>query len=294
MRAASPSTLNAHYTDPTVIDAIWELNTVAGFTGGRVLEPGCGSGLFIGCAPDPVRERSRFVGVELEPVTARIAAVLYPAAEVRATGFETVRDSDGSFDVAVGNVPFGRYSVFDPIHNSEGLTIHNHFMVKSLALVKPGGLVTMVTSRYTMDARNPSARRALHAHGDLLAAIRLPGGAHHGVAGTEVVTDVLMFRRRATGDSPEPFTWERTGIFDFDGEVVRVNDWFASDGPGQVVGDVTAGRGMYGDGELMVTAPPTAPGGPERGGVGVCADGGGPLRPRTAIAGTAPARRCRQ
>ncbi|MET0744284.1 MAG: helicase, partial [Microvirga sp.] len=182
LRAASASTLNAHYTDPAVIDAVWRLCTAAGFAGGRVLEPGCGSGLFIGHAPDEVRRTSRFVGVEIEPVTARIAAALYPQAEIRPVGFETVRDPDGSFDLAVGNVPFGKYSLFDPIHNPERATIHNYFALKALHLVKPGGLVAIVTSRYTLDARNPAARRALYDLADLKAAIRLPNGAHRGVA----------------------------------------------------------------------------------------------------------------
>ena len=119
LRAASASTLNAHYTDPAVIDAVWRLCTAAGFDGGRVLEPGCGSGLFIGLAPDEVRRASRFVGVELEPTTARIAAALYPEAEIRACGLETVREPDGCYDLAVGNVPFGKYALFDPIHNPD-------------------------------------------------------------------------------------------------------------------------------------------------------------------------------
>lgn len=255
-RAASASTLNAHYTDPAVIDAVWRLCEHAGFTGGRVLEPGCGSGLFLGCAPPTLRAASRFVGVELEPVTAQIAAALYPHAEIRPVGFETVRDPDGSFDLAVGNVPFGKYAVFDPIHNPDRATIHNYFALKALHLVKPGGLVAIVTSRYTLDARNPAARRALHDLADLKAAIRLPNGAHHGVAGTQVVTDVLVFRRRHRHETPEPFDWERTSDVVVDDHTVRVNDWFTDTGRGQIVGTLTAGRGMYSDGELMVEAPP--------------------------------------
>ena len=178
LRAASASTLNAHYTDPAVIDAVWRLCTAAGFAGGRVLEPGCGSGLFIGLAPDEVRRASRFVGVEVEPTTARIAAALYPEAEIRACGLETVREPDGCYDLAVGNVPFGKYALFDPIHNPDRASVHNYFAIKALHLVKPGGLVAIVTSRYTLDARNPAARRAMYDLADLTAAIRLPNGAH--------------------------------------------------------------------------------------------------------------------
>jgi hypothetical protein len=122
--------------------------------------------------------------------------------------------------------------------------------------VKPGGLVAIVTSRYTLDARNPAARRAMHELADLTAAIRLPNGAHQRVAGTQVVTDVLVFRRRHPHDAPAPFDWERTSTVDVDGHEVRVNDWFTPHGQGRVVGTLTAGRGMYSDGELMVDAPP--------------------------------------
>ena len=255
-RAASASTLNAHYTDPAVIAAVWDLVGAAGFDGGRVLEPGCGTGLFIGLAPEAVRARSRFVGVEVEPVTARIAQALYPEAEIRPVGFETVRDPDGCFDIAVGNVPFGKYRLHDPLFNRERLTIANYFTLKALRLVKPGGLVCVVTSRFTMDARNPAARRALYEVGDLLAAIRLPNGAHEQLAGTRVVTDVLLLRRAHPRLPRRPFDWETTSVVDLDGVGARVNAWFAPDGPGEVVGELTTGRGVYGDDEVMVATPP--------------------------------------
>ena len=232
-----------------------ELVTAAGFDGGRVLEPGCGSGLFIGFAPDAVRANSSFVGVEVEPVTARIAQALYPEAEIRPVGFETVRDPDGSFDIAVGNVPFGKYRLHDALFNRERLTIHNFFALKALRLVKPGGLVCVVTSRYTMDARNPSARRALYDAGDLLAAIRLPNGAHEQVAGTQVVTDILLWRRAHPKLPRRPFDWEATTVADLDGVPARINTWFTDDGPGETIGLLTTGRGMYADDELMVTTP---------------------------------------
>ena len=169
--AAKRSILNAHFTDPAITTAMWSLVEATGFDGGRVLEPGCGTGLFIGTAPPLLREASWFVGVELEPVTAKVAALLYPEADVRSMGFENVRDVNGSFDAAIGNVPFGKYPLFDPLHNPDGLSIHNHFLAKSLALTKPGGVVAMVTSRYTLDSRNPAARRLLASYGDLVGAI---------------------------------------------------------------------------------------------------------------------------
>ena len=188
-------------------------------------------------------------------MTAAIAAAIYPEAEIRPVGFETVRDRDGSFDLAIGNVPFGKYRLHDPVFNREALAVHNHFAVKSLRLVKPGGLVAVVTSRYTLDARNPAPRRALYEHGDLLAAIRLPNGAHQAIAGTQVLTDVLVLRRRHDGEPPRPFDWEATTLVDLDGVEARVNAWFAGKGPGVVVGRLRTGRGMYGDGEVMVDSP---------------------------------------
>ena len=149
-RRAEASILNAHYTDPAVVAAIWDALRHAGFCGGRVLEPGCGSGTFIGHAPDD----AVMVGVENDPITAAIAAALYPSAQVRHEGFETTRVPEDSFAAAIGNVPFGRFALHDPAHNPRRHSIHNHFIVKSLALTAPGGYVAVLTSRYTMDSRH--------------------------------------------------------------------------------------------------------------------------------------------
>ena len=253
--AAAHSTLNAHFTDPNITAAMWDLVTATGFESGRVLEPGCGSGNFIGTAPQAVREASEFVGIELEPITAAVAQALYPMADIRPVGFETVRDIDGSYDLAIGNVPFGKYSVFDPLHNPDRLSIHNHFLAKSLALTKPGGIVAAITSRYTLDARNPAPRRLLQSHGDLIAAIRLPSGAHQRLAGTAAVTDILVFRRRGPEETPAAFDWETTdAVHVVDGEV-RTNFIFTSHGRGVVIGAFRSGRGMYGNDELLVDQP---------------------------------------
>ena len=146
-RRAQASILNAHYTDPAVVAAVWDALGAAGFSGGPVLEPGCGSGTFIGHAP----EGATMVGVEADDVTAAIAALLYPSAQVRHEGFETTRVPEASFTAAIGNVPFGRYALTDPLHNPRRHSIHNHFIIKSLSLVAPGGYVAVLTSRYTMD-----------------------------------------------------------------------------------------------------------------------------------------------
>ena len=195
-RQAEASILNAHYTDPAIAAAVWDALGRAGFSGGRVLEPGCGSGTFISHAP----EQAVMVGVEADATTAAIAALLYPSAQIRHEGFETTRVPENSFTAAIGNVPFGRYAVTDPAHNPARHSIHNHFIIKALALTAPGGYVAVLTSRYTMDSVKQSARRDIAAKADLIGAIRLPSKAFARVAGTEVVTDLLVLRRRDPHD----------------------------------------------------------------------------------------------
>lgn len=247
MSAAALTTINAHYTNPDVVASVWAVLGGLGFAGGRVLEPGCGSGTFIGLAP----ESASMVGVELDPTTARIASLLYPSAEIRAEGFETTRVPDGAFVGAVGNVPFGKVALHDPIHNRQGHSIHNHFIIKALGLCAPGGMVAVVTSRYTLDATNPAARREMAGMADLVGAIRLPGGAMRRVAGTDVVCDVLVLRRREQDRDADSTGWERAVDVDVPGGRVRMSEYFATH-PEMVLGEVGAGRGMYGDGELMV------------------------------------------
>src|SRR5579859_6797018 len=165
------TTLNAHYTHARYVELIWDALGQLGFSGGRGLEPGCGSGNFIGLAPDG----AEMTGIERDPVTSAIAAALYPHAEIRAESFADTRIRAGYFDAAVGNVPFGKFKLSDPGHNpGRRLSIHNHFIVKALALTRPGGIVALLTSRYTMDSRNPEARRQIAGLADLVAAIRLP------------------------------------------------------------------------------------------------------------------------
>ncbi len=195
MAAARRNTLNAHYTDASLAEAVWEAAAALGFTAGRVLEPGCGSGNFIAFAPGG----ARMTGIELDPVTSGIAAALYPDADIRCESFADSRDDDASYDMAIGNVPFGNMVLHDRRHNRGGHSIHNHFIVKALKLVRPGGLVMVLTSRYTMDARNPAARREIAALADLTGAIRLPSGAHQRAAGTSVVTDLLIFPGQPAG-----------------------------------------------------------------------------------------------
>ena len=273
--AARRSTLNAHYTDAGIVGAVWSAVTRLGFTGGDVLEPGCGSGNFIGLAPPD----ARMVGVEVEPVTAAIAAALYPQAQVRAESFADTRAPEGSFDLVIGNVPFGSQALADRRHNPGGHSIHNHFLIKSLHLTRPGGLVVALTSRYTLDSRNPAARREMAQLADLVGAVRLPSRAHQQAAGTSVVTDLLVLRRREPGRPGNGESWENVTHADLPLAPARRADRAALPGdeaptptgtpepveinryllehPEQMLGTAMIGRGAYRANELLVE--PTGP-----------------------------------
>ena len=190
-------------------------------------------------------------GIELDPVTAGIARLLHPDAEIRTESFADSRDADDNYDLAVGNVPFGNMVLHDRRHNPAGHSIHNHFIVKALRLVRPGGLMVVLTSRFTMDARNPAARREIASLADLVGAIRLPGGAHQRAAGTDVVTDLLVLRRREPGREPDSTAWEKTRHAELDGAQVPVNEYFL-DSPEAVLGQMGAVHGAYRADDLVV------------------------------------------
>lgn len=192
--AARASTLNAHYTSPTVIRAIYEAVGNMGFKTGNILEPSMGIGNFFGMLPEEM-QNSRLYGVELDSITGRIAKQLYPKANITVAGFETT-DRRDFFDLAVGNVPFGQYKVNNPAYNKMGFNIHNYFFAKALDQVRPGGVVAFVTSRYTMDAKDSTVRRYLAQRAELLGAIRLPNTAFKANAGTEVVSDIIFLQKR--------------------------------------------------------------------------------------------------
>ena len=227
--AARASTLNAHYTSPTVIRAIYEAVENMGFQTGNILEPSMGIGNFFGMLPENMRG-SRLYGVELDSITGRIAKQLYPNANITIAGFETT-DRRDFFDLAVGNVPFGQYKVNDPAYNKLGFNIHNYFLAKALDQVRPGGVVAFVTSRYTMDAQNPSVRKYLAQRADLLGAIRLPNTAFKANAGTEVVSDILFLQKRDRAIDIEP-DWVHLGQTE-DG--YAINSYFL-DHPEMVMG----------------------------------------------------------
>ena len=247
--AAARSTINAHYTDAAYVEAIWTAVERLGFRGGTVLEPGCGAGTFLGLAP----EGAHTIGVELDPVTSRVAAALYPDADVRNESFADSRIAEGAIDAVVGNVPFGDVVLHDARHNDAGHRIHNHFILKSLHLTRPGGLVAVITSRYTMDAANPAARREMGQLADLVGAVRLPSGAHRRAAGTDVVTDVLILRRREEGAAAAGEAFERSHSLALgDGaEPLRINEYFQAH-PAHVLGELRVIQADLGRAELGV------------------------------------------
>ncbi|ENY94406.1 DEAD-like helicase [[Clostridium] clostridioforme CM201] len=206
--AARGSTLNAHYTSPTVIRAIYEAVGRMGFETGNILEPSCGVGNFFGMLPEEMRN-SRLYGVELDSISGRIAQQLYPKADITVAGFETT-DRRDFYDLAIGNVPFGQYQVRDKAYDKLNFNIHNYFFAKALDQVRPGGVVAFVTSRYTMDAKDSTVRRYLAQRAELLGAIRLPNNAFKANAGTEVVSDIIFLQKR---DRPLDIVpeWTQTG-----------------------------------------------------------------------------------
>ncbi|NEA53578.1 DEAD/DEAH box helicase family protein [Streptomyces sp. SID13666] len=246
--AASRNVLNAHYTDAGLVRAMWDAVRDLGFEGGNVLEPGSGSGNFIGTAPDG----AHMTGVELDPTTAAISQLLYPDAQILNESFAKVRLPRDSFDLTIGNVPFGQTRLPDAQDNpGEKHAIHDHFILKSLARTRPGGLVAVITSRHTMDNENESARRSMWHMADLVGAARLPEGAHEKAAGTHVVSDVLIFRRRFGDEQPGDSSWLRSQPMDLNGHQIRFNRYF-QDHPETVLGEMTTGRGQFSDHELTV------------------------------------------
>ncbi len=230
--AARASTLNAHYTSPAVIRAIYEAVGNMGFTTGNILEPSCGVGNFFGMLPESM-SNSRLYGVELDSITGRIAQLLYPKANITVAGFETT-DRRDFFDLAVGNVPFGQYKVNDPAYNKLGFNIHNYFFAKALDQVRPGGVVAFVTSRYTMDSKDNAVRKYLAQRAELLGAIRLPNNAFKANAGTEVVSDILFFQKRDRVIDIQP-DWVHLRESD---NGYAINSYF-TDHPEMVLGDTT-------------------------------------------------------
>jgi SAM-dependent methyltransferase len=248
-QSARATTLNAHYTAPTVIGAMYRAAERFGFKGGRVLEPACGIGHFVGLMPEDMLCRSTVTGIEIDPLTARIAKALYPDADIRAQAFEQTKLADGFYDLAISNVPFGDYTVHDPRWNSYKFSIHDYFFAAALEKVRPGGLLMFITSRGTMDKLDSTLREMLSTRTELLGAIRLPNDAFKKNAGTEVTTDIVMLRRLSPGESPAGPAWKETASHANDvGEAFTINEFFASR-PEMMLGQMRLTGGMYGGNE---------------------------------------------
>ena len=243
--AARSSTLNAHYTSPTVIRSIYDAVERIGFRSGNILEPSMGVGNFFGMLPDTMQD-SRLYGVELDSITGRIAKKLYPQADITVAGFETT-DRRDFYDLAVGNVPFGQYKVNDKAYNKLGFSIHNYFFAKAIDQIRPGGVVAFVTSRYTMDSKDSTARKHMAERADLLGAIRLPNNAFRANAGTDVVSDIIFLQKRDRPADIEP-AWVQLGKTE-DG--FAINQYFV-DHPDMVLGELTTESTQYGREELTV------------------------------------------
>lgn len=258
-KAARASTLNAHYTSPTVVGGIFKALEQLGFTTGRVLEPSVGTGNFFGLMPAAMRKKSQLHGVELDPLTSQIAAALYPSAKIaKATGFQDFQVPAEYFDLAIGNPPFGSEPIVDNDRSPySGASIHNYFFAKSIDKLRPGGLLAMVVSHNFMDANNEATRKWIADRADLVSAVRLPRTAFKENAGTDVVTDILVFRKRGADDAAGDMSWVKTGKQTLNdpksGNDVehRVSSYFLNN-PDKVLGTPSAAGSMYRAAEYTV------------------------------------------
>ena len=253
-RSARATTLNAHYTAPAVIRAMYQAAQRFGFQGGQVLEPACGIGHFIGLMPEEMLRQSAVTGIEIDPLTARIASALYPDADIREQPFEKSKLPDESFDLAISNVPFGDYTVHDAGWNDYKFPIHDYFFAAALDKVRPGGLMMFVTSRHTLDKQDSTLRELLAGKTEFLGAIRLPNTAFKKNAGTEVTTDIVMLRKLRTSESPHGPAWKSAVDFANDrGEKFVLNEYFATH-PHMMLGTMRLARGMHRNDEPVLSA----------------------------------------
>lgn len=243
------STLNAHYTSPSIIQSIYQAVERLGFAGGRILEPACGVGHFIGLLPDTINRQSQVTGIELDSLTARLAQKLYPDADIRHCAYEKAQLADGFYDVALSNVPFGDYQPYDTRFNEYHFPIHDYFFAATLERLRPGGLMVFITSKGTLDKKNSFLRRYLAKQSDLVGAVRLPNTAFKANANTEVTTDILFLRKRMPGEKPSSPPWQESVPYrNSKGEEFLLNEYYASN-PHQMLGVMALESGMYGQNE---------------------------------------------
>jgi N12 class adenine-specific DNA methylase len=253
--SARASTPNAHFTSPMVIQALWQAVERFGLGArAQILEPSMGVGHFFGLMPESLLPGCRRTGVELDGITARIAKQLYPDATIFAKGFEETALPDSFFDAVIGNMPFGNYPVHDPAYRNSPVTrtIHDYFLAKSLDKLRAGGVMALITSRYTMDKQDATMRRYLAERADLVGAIRLPNTAFKANAGTEVTTDILFLQKRAPGSSPRGEEWRELARIDTPDGAVSVNEYFARH-PEMMLGTMRLEGTMYRDREPTLT-----------------------------------------
>lgn len=250
--SARQSTLNAHYTSPAVIKAIYAAIARIGFTSGNILEPSCGVGSFFGLLPNEMSE-SKLYGVEIDSISGRTASLLYPNAKIYIAGYEKTSFPKNFFDLAIGNVPFGQYQVNDPEYNKLGFSIHNYFLAKSLDLVRPGGILAFITTRYTMDSKDTDVREYLSERAVLLGAVRLPNNAFKANANTEVVSDILFLQKHENG-TDESAEWIQTGE---NADGFTINNYFISH-PEMVLGTPSSESTQYGRQDYTVMPVPNA------------------------------------
>ena len=235
------SVLNAHYTQPVVINAMYTALSELGFSGGKILEPAAGVGNFIGCAPENIADRSFFTAVEIDSISGRIAKQLYPESEVQVCGYENAKLRAGTFDVAVGNVPFGDYSVVDKKYNRDHAMIHDYFFLKTLEMVRPNGLIAFITSKGTMDKQSSKIRKQIDEKAEFIGAIRLPNTAFKANAGTTVVSDIIFLKKRSFPQT-KLSEWVDTA-YNKDGQ--RINQYFINH-PEMICGELMIKSGPYG------------------------------------------------
>jgi N12 class adenine-specific DNA methylase/predicted O-methyltransferase YrrM len=248
-RSARATTLNAHYTAPTVIASMYAALERFGFKQGRILEPACGIGHFIGLVPEEMHRHSLITGIEIDSLTARLAKAVYPDADIRQQPFEEAKLANGYYDLAISNVPFGDYQPFDPRFNDYRFPIHDYFFASALEKVRPGGLVLFITTKGTMDKANSTLREYLAQHAELLGAIRLPNDAFKKIANTEVTTDIVMLRKLRPGEAATGPSWTNTAnLTNSQGETIPINEYFVAN-PRMMLGEMRLSGRMYRDNE---------------------------------------------
>jgi N12 class adenine-specific DNA methylase/SAM-dependent methyltransferase len=252
--AAKRSTINAHYTSPEIVAGMWDVVKSLGFQGGNVLEPGAGIGHFFGLMPEDIADKSKLFGVELDSYTSKILKALYPEADIQNTGFQTADIADNSIDLAISNVPFANVPVNDPALEAMGgptQNLHDYFFGKTLTKLKPGGVAAFITSAFTMDKGNPEIRKWLAERADLVAAYRLPNNAFKENAGTDVVTDIIILRKKDGKPFPHAQSWVNLGDSKTQkGEPIRINEYFAAN-PSNILGMLDDDGSMYGNEKEM-------------------------------------------